>query len=186
MILVSFFAISDEVNASTRGLQPRRHAQRQRVRRRDPDRPGQGGRAHWTASRPSPRSAGTAASTRKRSCRSRSSASIPTRSSRSCDELTLPADQLKAFRENKDACVIGRKLADGEEAPGRRPDAAQGGCLPRRPQPRWSGGSTTGPATATCGCASSASSTSTRRSSGSRRVPARGGRATRGPPATRG
>jgi putative ABC transport system permease protein len=26
-------------------------------------------------------------------------------------ELTLPADQLKAFRENKDACVIGRKLA---------------------------------------------------------------------------
>jgi putative ABC transport system permease protein len=27
------------------------------------------------------------------------------------DELTLPPDQLKAFRENKDACVIGRKLA---------------------------------------------------------------------------
>ena len=26
-------------------------------------------------------------------------------------ELTLPADQLKGFRENKDACVIGRKLA---------------------------------------------------------------------------
>jgi putative ABC transport system permease protein len=26
-------------------------------------------------------------------------------------ELTIPADQLKAFRDNKDACVIGRKLA---------------------------------------------------------------------------
>ncbi len=28
------------------------------------------------------------------------------------DELTIPADQLKAFQENKDGCVIGRKLAD--------------------------------------------------------------------------
>jgi len=27
------------------------------------------------------------------------------------DELTLPPDQLKAFQENKDGCVIGRKLA---------------------------------------------------------------------------
>ncbi len=37
-----------------------------------------------------------------------------------------PADQLKAFQENKDGCVIGRKLADGQEAQGRRPAAAQG------------------------------------------------------------
>ncbi len=27
------------------------------------------------------------------------------------DEFTIPADQLKAFQENRDACVIGRKLA---------------------------------------------------------------------------
>ena len=27
------------------------------------------------------------------------------------DEFTIPADQLKAFQENKDGCVIGRKLA---------------------------------------------------------------------------
>ena len=31
------------------------------------------------------------------------------------DEFTLPADQLKAFRENKDACVIGRKLAEDKK-----------------------------------------------------------------------
>jgi putative ABC transport system permease protein len=31
------------------------------------------------------------------------------------DELVLPPDQLKAFRENKDGCVIGRKLADEEK-----------------------------------------------------------------------
>ncbi len=28
------------------------------------------------------------------------------------DEFTLPLDQLKAFQENRDACVIGRKLAN--------------------------------------------------------------------------
>ena len=28
------------------------------------------------------------------------------------DELTVPPDQLKAFKENKDGCAIGRKLAD--------------------------------------------------------------------------
>ena len=27
------------------------------------------------------------------------------------DELTIPADQLKAFQESRDGCVIGRKLA---------------------------------------------------------------------------
>ena len=32
------------------------------------------------------------------------------------DELTIPADQLKAFQENRDGCVIGRKLAAGQEA----------------------------------------------------------------------
>jgi putative ABC transport system permease protein len=31
------------------------------------------------------------------------------------EELTLPPDQLKAFRENKDACVIGRKLAQDKK-----------------------------------------------------------------------
>ena len=31
------------------------------------------------------------------------------------DELTIPADQLKAFQENKDGCVIGRKLAEDKK-----------------------------------------------------------------------
>ena len=31
------------------------------------------------------------------------------------DEFTIPADQLKAFQENKDGCVIGRKLADDKK-----------------------------------------------------------------------
>jgi putative ABC transport system permease protein len=31
------------------------------------------------------------------------------------DELTIPADQLKAFKESKDGCVIGRKLADDKD-----------------------------------------------------------------------
>ena len=47
------------------------------------------------------------------------------------DELTIPADQLKAFQENKDGCVIGRKLADGQEAQGRRHAAAEGRRLSR-------------------------------------------------------
>jgi putative ABC transport system permease protein len=31
------------------------------------------------------------------------------------DELTIPPDQLKAFQENKDGCVIGRKLAEDKK-----------------------------------------------------------------------
>ena len=37
---------------------------------------------------------------------------MPTRSSRSIDELTIPADQLKAFQADKTGCVIGKKLAE--------------------------------------------------------------------------
>ena len=51
------------------------------------------------------------------------------------DEFTIPPDQLKAFQENKDGCVIGRKLADGQEAQGGRYAAAQGRCLSRGPEP---------------------------------------------------
>ena len=29
------------------------------------------------------------------------------------DEFTIPTDELKAFQETKDSCVIGRKLAAG-------------------------------------------------------------------------
>jgi putative ABC transport system permease protein len=60
------------------------------------------------------------------------------------EEFTLPADQLEAFRKNRDACVIGRSTSTSSCA-----------------------ASTTGRAIATCGCASSSSTRSTRGSSGS-------------------
>ena len=48
MILLSFFAISDEANSSTQDLQPDRVAQRQRLRRRAADHARQGDRsARW-------------------------------------------------------------------------------------------------------------------------------------------
>ena len=53
-----------------------------------------------------------------------------------CDELTVPPDQLKAFQENKDGCVIGRKLAEDREAQGRRPACrSKGDVYPVRPEP---------------------------------------------------
>ena len=77
------------------------------------------------------------------------------------DELTIPADQLKAFQENKDGCVIGRKLADGQEAHGRLDAALEGGRLSRWTWTSRSWGSTTGRPTATCGCAWCVSTIST-------------------------
>ena len=50
-----------------------------------------------------------------KSCRSRSSASMPIVIFNVMDEFTVPPDQLKAFKENKDGCVIGRKLAFDRE-----------------------------------------------------------------------
>ena len=40
------------------------------------------------------------------------------------DEFDVPAEQLKAFKENKDGCVIGRKLAIGAQVECRRFAAA--------------------------------------------------------------
>ena len=51
------------------------------------------------------------------------------------DELTIPADQLKAFQENKDGCVIGRKLADDKKLKVGDPLPLEGRCLPGRPEP---------------------------------------------------
>ena len=148
MILLSFFAISDEANASTRiynrivtlnangfaGMMPiarvKEIAQLDGVVAASP--------FSWYRRQVPGR----------RSCRLRSSASIPTRSSTILDELTIPADQLKAFQENKDGCVIGRKLAEdkklkvGDSAPleGRRlsggPRPHGPGHLRRSEQPR--------------------------------------------------
>ena len=55
------------------------------------------------------------------------------------DELKIPSDQLKTFQENKDGCVIGRKLADDKKLKVGSTAAAQGGCVSRRPGPdgRW-------------------------------------------------
>ena len=60
------------------------------------------------------------------------------------DELTIPADQLKAFQENKDGCVIGRKLADDKKLKVGDQAAAEGGRLPGRPGPDGPRASTTG------------------------------------------
>ena len=50
-------------------------------------------------------------------------------------EFTLPDDQLKAFQENKDGCVIGRKLANDKKLKIGDPLALEGGRLPGGPRP---------------------------------------------------
>jgi putative ABC transport system permease protein len=46
------------------------------------------------------------------------------------EEFTIPADQLKAFRENKDGCVIGRKLAMDKKLQVGDPLALKGDAYP--------------------------------------------------------
>ena len=55
------------------------------------------------------------------------------------DEFTLPADQLKAFKENKDGCVIGRKLATERKLKVGDPLPLKGRRLPDglEPADRW-------------------------------------------------
>ena len=50
------------------------------------------------------------------------------------DEFTLPADQLKAFQENKDGCVIGRKLAADRKLKVGDPLPLKGDAYPGRPE----------------------------------------------------
>ena len=163
MILLSFFAISDEASAVDADLQPDRLPQRQRVCRHDPDR---------AASRRSPssmacvaghrRSAGSAASTRieidaVRPVRRRSRHGLHGHRASS----RFPPDQLKAFQENKDGCVIGRKLADDKKLKVGDTLPLEGRRLPGRPGPDGPGHLRRAVRTATCGCAWCAGTTST-------------------------
>ena len=50
-------------------------------------------------------------------------------------ELTIPDDQLKAFQESKDGCVIGRKLALDKKLKVGDPLPLKGDALPGRPGP---------------------------------------------------
>ena len=77
------------------------------------------------------------------------------------DEFTLPADQLKAFKENKDGCVIGRKLATERKLKVGDSLPLKGDAYPIDLNLTDRGASTTAPPTATCGCACSASTIST-------------------------
>ena len=79
-------------------------------------------------------------------------------------EFTVPADQLKAFQENKDGCVIGRKLANEKKLKVGDTLPLEGRCLPGGPEPDGPGHLRRAERIATCGCASSAGTTSTRRS----------------------
>ena len=82
------------------------------------------------------------------------------------EEFSIPKDQLEAFRKNKDACVIGRKLRLDKKLQLGDPLALKGDAYPVNLNLTIRG-TTTARATATCGCASSASTRSTRRSSAS-------------------
>ena len=121
------------------GLQPHRHPQRQRFRRDDPDRARQGDRPARTASQAATPFSWYGGKYKDEILPFAQFGVDPETVFEVMDEFTIPDDQLEAFRKNKDGCVIGRKLAAGQEAPDRRPAAAQGRCLPGRPEPHGPG-----------------------------------------------
>ncbi len=77
------------------------------------------------------------------------------------DEFTVPADQLKSFKENKDSCVIGRKLAVDRKLNIGDPLPLKGDAVSDRleSEDRWHLRRTL--PTATCGCACFVSTIST-------------------------
>ena len=111
MTLLSFFAIYDELDERNANLQPRDDPQLQRLRRLGADFAGQGNR---------PSVEGVMAATPFSWFGGKYQDEVMPFAQFGVDadvvfdvldEFTLPADQLKSFKENKDSCVIGRKLA---------------------------------------------------------------------------
>ena len=131
MILVSFFAINDEVSVVARVYNRIITLNSQGFAGMVPI-----ARVHEIAAldgvrRGTRRSAGSGASTARRRMPFAQFGVDADTIFTVYDELTIPPEQLKAFREDKAGCVIGRKLAEERKLKVGDPLPLKGDTLPR-------------------------------------------------------